>query len=104
MDFIHTEFLQHITPKHEVYWLTTHCKGDASYTLNYLARFLDKEILEILKSVKATTFNTLKTETIDFSEDFIWLDDYLFNSEINELKNRGKLDSWIKIDLKANPY
>lgn len=97
------EFLEHITQHHTVYFLTTHCKGDAEYTRNYLSRFLDPEIIQFLKSVKATNFQTLKTEAIDFNSDFIWLDDYLFDSEIEELERHNKRNSWIKVDLKNKP-
>ena len=97
------EFLQNILSKYDVYFLTTHCKGDAQYTRDYLSRFLDQEIIELLKNVKPTTFDRLKTEAIDFSADFIWLDDYLFDSEIKELNERGTNSSWIKVDLKNDP-
>ncbi|MCR4324925.1 MAG: hypothetical protein NUV69_04545 [Candidatus Curtissbacteria bacterium] len=97
------EFLERVLPKYDVYFLTTHCKGDAEYTLNYLSRLLDQEIIELLKTVKPTTFDRLKTEGIDFNSEFIWLDDYLFDSEIAELEKHGAKDSWIKADLKNDP-
>lgn len=97
------KFLEHILSEYDVYWLTTHCKGDADYTLNYLSRFLPQDIIELLKKVKPTTFDRLKTEAIDFNSDFLWVDDYLFDSEIKELEKHGVANSWIKVDLKNNP-
>ncbi len=97
------EFLNYIINNHDVYWLTTHCKGDANYTVSYLSRFLKKETLDLIKKIKPTTFDILKTEAIDFSSDFLWLDDYLFDSEIAELDSHNKRNSWIKVDLKTNP-
>lgn len=97
------EFLVYVLANFEVYWLTTHCKGDADYTLNYLSRFLAPEIIELLKKVKPTTFDRLKTEAIDFSSDFLWLDDFLFDSEIKELKKHGVRDSWLRVNLKSDP-
>ena len=93
------EFLERILPRYNVYWLTTHCSGSSEDTLNYLSRFLDLEIINLLKSVKPTTFNTLKTEAIDFNSEFIWFDDYLFDSEIRELEKHGVKDSWVQVDL-----
>ena len=97
------EFLEHILLKYDVYWLTTHCSGSSEDTLNYLSRFLEPDIIELLKSVKPTTFDRLKTEGIDFNSDFVLLDDYLFDSEIAELEKHGVKNSWIQVDLKANP-
>ncbi len=92
-------FLKHITDNHEVYWLTTHCKGDSEATLSYLSRFLDKDIIELLKKVKPTSWNTLKTEAIDFTKDFVWLDDFIFPTERRVLEQKNKLDCWIEANL-----
>ena len=96
------KFLEHITDNHEVFWLTTHCKGDSSSTLSYLSRFLDKDIIELLKKVKPTSWNTLKTEAIDFTKDFVWLDDYIFPTERQVLERENKLDCWIEVNLKGS--
>lgn len=96
------EFLER-TDNHEVCWLTTHCKGDSEATLNYLSRFFDKEILESLKKVKPTNWETLKTDAIDFTKDFVWLDDYLLEAEKARLIESDKLDSWIEVNLTESP-
>lgn len=97
------EFLKQVLSKYETYWLTTHCSGDSKVTLNYLSRFLKSDIIELLNAVRPTSFQTLKTEAIDFDSGFIWLDDYLFDSEIAELKRHSKDDCWIKVDLRTTP-
>src|SRR3989344_2677468 len=84
------EFLEHITGKHEVFWLTTHCKGESEATLNYLSRFLDQDVLELLKKVKPTSWETLKTDAIDFTRDFVWMDNYLFPTERRVLEQKNK--------------
>lgn len=96
------EFLEHITGNNNVYWLTTHCKGDSAATLTYLSRFFDKDVLELLKKVKPTSWETLKTKAIDFNEEFVWLDDFLLEAEKGELTKNDKLDSWIEVNLKEN--
>ena len=82
--------LEYITNNHDVYWLTTHCKGDAKYTVNYISRYFKPKTIKYLNKIKPTTFNTLKTEAINFDSDFLWLDDYLFDSEIQILKEKNK--------------
>ena len=79
------EFLNQISSKQNVLWLTTHCKGDSAATINYLKRSLPLYILNILKSVKPTNWTTLKTEAIDFSRNFIWIDDYILDAEKRKL-------------------
>ena len=97
------ELLNWLTNYHSVFWLTTHCKGDSMGAISYLSQFLDAETLEITKKVQPTNWNTFKIEAIDFSEKFIWLDDYLFEAEKAVLKEHNALDSWIPVDLKHNP-
>ncbi len=92
-----------LTDHHCVFWLTTHCKGDAAVTLSYLSQFLDTETLKLSKKIQPTNWNTFKTEAIDFSEKFMWLDDYLFEKEKSVLKEHNAYDSWIPVDLEHNP-
>src|SRR3972149_467890 len=96
------EFIKYLTDNHNVYWLTTHCKGDAEYTVNFVRRYFDPETIELLKKIKPTNWDTLKTEAIDFDKPFLWFDDQLFDSEKDELDCRNLLDSWIEIDLSKN--
>ncbi len=96
------EFLKYITDNHTVYWLTTHCKGDKEYTVNLLKRYLAPNLIKYLEKIKETNWSTHKTEAIDFTKDFKWLDDYVFPEEINILKEKGVYSSWYKVDLNAN--
>ncbi len=93
------DFVSYITAHFDCYWLTTHCKGDASTAIDYLSEYLPQETMEKLKNVKPTTWDTLKTEGIDFDSDFIWVDDYVMNAEKSVLKERGKEESLIMVDL-----
>lgn len=97
------EFLQVVTNEFDCYWLTTHCKGDNLPVLEYLRDKVSEECLEYLKVLKPTNWNTLKTEAIDFQKDFIWMDDYIMESEKEILKKNNSLDKFIKVDLKNNP-
>lgn len=44
-------------------------------------------------------WGALKTDAIDFSSEFIWLDDYIMNAELAVLKENGCADSVYRIDL-----
>lgn len=93
------EFIEFVTGSFDCYWLSTHCKGDARNAIRYLTPYFDEQILQLLSQVKPTNWDTLKTEAIDFSHDFIWLEDYPFNAEKEVLKKHGRLQNLILVDL-----
>jgi hypothetical protein len=93
------EFLEKVTSNHDVFWLTTHCKGDASTAYKRLSLVLEPRTMELLKGVKATNWDTCKTEAIDFTQQFLWFDDDLFYGEKEDLIKHGVLDNWIEVDL-----
>ena len=77
------------------YWLTTHCRQGYNHTK---AALLDSELPKNLAEkaseiIKPTDFSVLKTEGIDFSKPFIWLDDNLFESEKRVLESHNCLSS-----------
>lgn len=97
------DFLCFAIVNYDCYWLTTHCKGDASNALEYVKDIVSPQSFELLKKFKATNWNLWKTEGIDYDHNFVWLDDYVFDSEIEVLKEKDVLENLIKIDLKSNP-
>jgi hypothetical protein len=94
-----TQFIDFITIHFECYWLTTHCKGNISNPLSYLTEYFDTATIEKLRTLKPTNWATLKTEAIDFSSDFIWLDDNPFIAEINILTTNFANDKLIIVNL-----
>ena len=77
------------------YWLTTHCRQGYNHTR---AALLDSELPRDLaekasEMIKPTDFSVLKTEGIDFTKPFIWLDDNLFESEKRVLESHNCLSS-----------
>ncbi|PIZ99735.1 MAG: hypothetical protein COX77_00655 [Candidatus Komeilibacteria bacterium CG_4_10_14_0_2_um_filter_37_10] len=97
------EFLIYATTNYDCYWLSTHVQGDATDALRYLESVVSEKSMILLKQFKPTSWSNLKTEAIDFTQPFVWLDDCVFTPEKVILKNRGVLDSLIEIDLKNNP-
>lgn len=85
--------------RYECYWLTTHCKGDNAPTLQYLSVHFSEKVMKRLSRVKATDWDTLKTEAIDLDSDFIWLDDYPFQAEISALDCVHKRTSLCTVNL-----
>jgi hypothetical protein len=71
--------------------------------MNYLSNyFTDKNILNLLQTIKPTNWQTLKTEAIDFESDFYWIEDFPFQAEMKILEQYNKLENLICVDLK-NP-
>ena len=96
-------FLKYVTMKFPTYWLTTHCKGDATYTVNYLARILDEKTVKFIKGIKPTNWQTSKTEALNWDTPFFWFDDYIFDFEKQDLIKHNSLNSWIEVNLSQNP-
>lgn len=97
------EFLTNLINKHDVYWLTTHCNGDATVPVAYLSRFVDQEITDLILKIKPTKWEIRKIDAINLDEDFMWFDDVLMDSEEKLLKSKGRLSNHIMVDLDANP-
>jgi len=98
------EFLEYVTGNYTCYWLTTHCRdGTPERAVEYVNKIggIDKELLEKIKPCKP--WATFKTEAIDFSEPFIWLDDNLFEGERRALNERGMLQNMEYFDLVHDP-
>ncbi len=74
-----------------VYWLSTHTKhGENDIALYHLEEALDKDIFEMIKGIKNTKWEILKTEGIDLNSEFLWFDDNIFNAEYSVLEKIGK--------------
>jgi hypothetical protein len=93
------EFLGFVVSHFECHWLTTHCKGDSKSAVKYLMRYYPSEYEKILASIRPTTWDAMKTEGIDFSSVFYWIDDHPFESEQRTLRVKGVSDSLIVVNL-----
>jgi hypothetical protein len=90
---------------HPVHWLTTRCRdGDASSVVDVLSRLVQPSTGELLSSIRPTSWATSKLEAIDLRSPFIWFDDQPLQFEIEELKECGLLDRWVKVDLLSEPH
>ena len=84
------------------FWLTTHCRQGYNHTrAALLDSDLPKELAERASSmIQPSDFSVLKTEGIDFTKPFLWLDDNLFESEKNVLESYYVLDSFFRMNPK----
>ncbi|MBX7225715.1 MAG: hypothetical protein K1X55_06775 [Chitinophagales bacterium] len=94
-----SEFISFIVEHFDCFWLTTHCKGDSNVAIKYLSQYYDVFLLEKLSRIRSTNWDMLKTEAIDFANEFIWLEDCPMNAEKSVLKEKGKLESLLIVDL-----
>ena len=83
------EFLRFAVSNFDCYWLSTHCQGDGTRAFLYLVGKLPPESVPDIKRVKPTSWATWKTDAIDFSGDFYWLDDNPFDTELSVLRGHG---------------
>lgn len=98
------DLIQYCVGNFSTYWLTTHCKGDASVTFKHVKRYFPEESHQYLKKIQATNWGAMKTDALNFSEDFIWFDDYLMQAELQVLEDHGAESNHIMINLEENPY
>jgi hypothetical protein len=97
------EFLKYVIPRYPTYWLTTHCMdGDPSLAIQNVGRLCTPEVRELLKLIKPTAWRVAKTEAIDFSEEFLWFDDDLYDDERGTLEKNNALSSWLEVNLSEN--
>jgi hypothetical protein len=99
------ELLQAIltTYPDSTYWLTTHNWRGENRTKEVLSPYLKPETVPLLDKIKPTVWNEMKTDGINFSEKFIWLDDDLWEDELKVLEAHNATDNFILIDLDKKP-
>lgn len=94
------EFLEKVNEKADtVYWLTTHCNGNAQTAYKRLSLVFKPGTLALIKNYRPTAWETAKTRAINFEQPFLWFDDDLFYEERKSLEEKKLLDNWIEVDL-----
>lgn len=93
------EFLKHIVPNFDTYWLSSRAKGENFAVIKELSLVFEPKIIELISRVRPTRWSFAKTQAIDFSRPFLWFDDELVVHERLELIKNNVLESWIEVDL-----
>ena len=99
------EFLKAIIEKYpeSTYWLTTHNWKGENRAKEVLAPYLNPETVDLLDRVKPSEWKDLKTDAIDFDQDFLWFDDDLWPNELNVLERHEALQNFMMVDLQKDP-
>jgi len=99
------KFLQHIIKKYpdSTYWLTTHNWQGENNAKKILEPHLKSETVKLLNKVQPSEWKELKTDAIDFSQDFLWFDDDLWPDELKVLEDNNATGNFIMIDLNKDP-
>lgn len=99
------EFLEKMLEKYDVFWLTTHCHGGECDAIDHIStkNKISPRALELLKKIKMTDWAALKTDAIDFSQEFGWIDDYVMDAEKKVLLENNAFTCLHEVSLKENP-
>ena len=84
------------------YWLTTHCKGGINRCAEWLKQngFPEELVDEMDRTIKPTNWEVMKTEAIDMSQNFVWFDDSLFETEKQTLEAHHMLGGFYQMNPK----
>lgn len=99
------EFLHAILKKYpnSTYWLTTHNWKGENRAKDVLSPYLEPETVALIDSIKPSEWGELKTDAIDFSQEFLWFDDDLWPEELAVLEENNATHRFVMIDLTKNP-
>jgi hypothetical protein len=103
------EFLAHLVGCHRVRWLTTRCRAgmpnDIARAFRHAMQVvsLPPRLAELIALVEPAEWNACKTEVIDFSVDFYWIDDNATPEALQVLAEHGCEDRWIKVQVDQDP-
>jgi len=86
-----------------VYWLTTHDWRGEDTVHEVLDPVLLPDTIKLLDKIKHTAWDDIKTDGIDFTKKFLWLDDDLWPEELAILEDNDAKDNMILIDLNKDP-
>jgi hypothetical protein len=99
------EFLQTVleTYPNSTYWLTTHNWQGQNRAKEVLAPHLKPETVALLDKVKESEWGELKTDAINFDDDFLWFDDDLWPDELKVLEEHEAAEQFILVKLGEDP-
>jgi hypothetical protein len=96
------EFLAQLVASHNVFWLTTRCRAgmpnDVARAFRHAMQVasLPPKLAKLINAVEPAEWNSCKTEGIDLTANFFWIDDNPTPKALQVLATHGCLDRWIK--------
>jgi hypothetical protein len=98
------EFIIALRP-YTTYWLTTHCRdGNPERAREIMKRYLPEALHPDINRIKPTVWDTLKTQGVDWSQDFIWFDNDISTIEWKQIEQGTQNQRVIEVNLRDNPY
>jgi hypothetical protein len=103
------EFLAHLVASYNVFWLTTRCRADMPNDLALAFRHamqvasLPPKLAKLIDAVEPAVWNSCKTEGVDLTANFFWIDDKLTPKALQVLATNGCQDRWIKVQVDQDP-
>ena len=89
---------------HTTYWLTTHCRdGNPDRAREIMKRVLPDALHPDIDRIKPTVWDTMKTQGIDWSQDFIWFDNDISAFEWEQINQGTEGQQVIEVNLKDHP-
>ena len=93
VEFILTNFPE------STYWLTTHCRRGVNHCARALRGYLSDNLVDRMEAIiQPTDWQVMKTDAIDMEQDFVWLDDNLFESEMKVLEANHVVDGFFRMN------
>ncbi len=90
--------------QHEPSWLTTHCRdGNPERARSILKQHVPPHLHADIDRIKPTVWDIMKTEGINWSSDFVWLDDNISPYERARFASALPTQSFIEVNLRDNP-
>jgi hypothetical protein len=96
------EFLAYLVDTYNVFWLTTRCKAGLPNDLARAFRHamqvasLPPKLMKLINAVEPAVWNSCKTEGIDLSANFYWIDDNPTPRALKVLAEHGCQYRWIE--------
>ena len=103
------EFLAHLVVSHNVFWLTTPCRAGMPNDLALAFRHamqvasLPSKLANLINAVEPVVWNNCKTEGIDLTSNFFWIDDNPTPKALEVLAQHGCEHRWIEARVDHDP-
>jgi hypothetical protein len=102
-------FLAYLVGAYEVKWLTTRCRhglpNDVTRAFRHAMQVitLPPSLAALIDKVSPGLWSRCKTEALDLTTDFYWLDDQPTPTALQVLAQHGRLDRWIEVRVDDDP-
>ena len=98
------EFLTYCMSHFDCFWLTTNApRGETANIERVFKAYVDEALMKLIKTIRPAVWQTAKTEAIDFTTDFYWIEDSILAYEKDVLRKNNALHRWIQIDTRKKP-